>query len=77
MFVHGLTKKQKNLLEKMWNIESKEEVMEWAETLPDEDYNIVRGLLELVRYQLLDDALNADMSECYDETQDLLKKVMQ
>jgi len=76
MRIDGITKHQKELLNIMWNIDSKEEVMEWAQTLSESEYNTVRGLLELVRYQFLDEALNADMSECYDETQTLLAKVM-
>ena len=76
MKIYGITERQKELLDIMWNIESKEEVMEWAETLDEGEYNTVRGLLELVRYQFLDEALDADMSECYDETQTLIKKVM-
>ena len=76
MRIDGITKRQKELLNIMWNIDSKEEVMDWAQTLSESEYNTVRGLLELVRYQFLDEALNADMSECYDETQTLLAKVM-
>jgi len=76
MKIDGLTKQQKYLLETMWNIDTKEEVMEWAETLFEDEYNTVRGLLELVRYQFLDDALNADMSEFYEETLTVLGKAM-
>ena len=53
--IHGLSKKQCKLLDKMWNLNSKEDLQEWMDTLNVTDLSMVVVLQELLVLQYTDE----------------------
>lgn len=50
----GMTKYEKKILDIIWNIESKQELQEWQETLSDEDAQLAESLITLVLLEHFD-----------------------
>jgi hypothetical protein len=58
--LHGLTKKQVRLLEKMWSIETTEDLQEWQETLDENTQTEVNALIQIILLEHLDNLLDDD-----------------
>ena len=55
--IHGITKRQKNILDKMWQYKTSEELWDWMNTLHPDDEMEVDVLLELVQLTLMDNTV--------------------
>jgi len=51
---HGMTKYEKKMLDRIWNIESRQELQEWQETLTEEDAQLAESLITLVLLEHFD-----------------------
>ena len=57
MILHGLTNEQCKLLDKMWGIETVDELEQWMRTLPKESVKEVIVLRELLCLSLIDEQI--------------------
>lgn len=57
MILHGLTNEQCKLLDKMWGIETVDELEQWMRTLPKETVKEVIVLRELLCLSLIDEQI--------------------
>lgn len=55
--INGLTQEQVDMLDIIWAFDTKEEYNDWMENLDIEEYNMCRGLMELLTLAILDEAL--------------------
>lgn len=69
--IDGLTTKQVEMLDTMWNIDSAEDYTEWKETLNSTDMNMVILLEEMIILAELDNLQN---DEC-DRARDYLSMI--
>ena len=56
--INGLTQEQVDMLDIIWAFDTKEEYNDWMENLDSEEYNMCRGLMELLTLAILDEALD-------------------
>jgi hypothetical protein len=56
--INGLTQEQVDMLDIIWAFDTKEEYNDWMENLDIEEYNMCRGLMELLTLAILDEALD-------------------
>lgn len=59
MHIDGLTQEQVKLLDKMWTLETIEELMSWMKTLNDRQFHQVKVLRELLVLSLIDEEVEA------------------
>ena len=52
--INGLTSEQVDMLDIIWAFDTKEEYNDWLENLDIEEYNMCRGLMELLTLAILD-----------------------
>ncbi len=57
MIIHGLTESQTKLLDKMWSIETEEELTVWVRSLPELMVKEVIVLRELLILSMIDEEL--------------------
>ena len=57
MIIHGLTEGQTKLLDKMWSIETEEELTSWVRSLPESMVKEVIVLRELLILSMIDEEL--------------------
>jgi predicted lipase len=55
--INGLTSEQVDMLDIIWAFDTKEEYNDWLENLDIEEYNMCRGLMELLTLAILDESL--------------------
>ena len=55
--INGLTQEQVDMLDIIWAFDTKEEYDDWLENLDIEEYNMCRGLMELLTLAILDESL--------------------
>jgi hypothetical protein len=55
--INGLTQEQVDMLDIIWAFDTKEEYNDWMENLDIEEYNMCRGLMELLTLAILDESL--------------------
>jgi hypothetical protein len=55
--INGLTQEQVDMLDIIWAFDTKEEYNDWLENLDIEEYNMCRGLMELLTLAILDESL--------------------
>ena len=74
--IHGITKRQKNILDKMWQYKTSEELWNWMDTLHPDDEMEVDVLLELVQLTLMDNTVTCttDLSMAWDMITQAQKK---
>ena len=58
----GLTNKQVKFLDKMWSMDTQEEVAAWFRTLRDDDLNMAVTLHEMLVSQMLEQPAEDDVS---------------
>lgn len=76
MEIHNLTNEQVKMLDKLWSLETIEEVEYFKRQLPLFRRQQVDTLMELVRLQALDDMIDEhDEGDCYPDAEILLKKI--
>lgn len=68
--IDGLTKHQRELLDKMWSMDTLDEVREWQWSLSDQDQLLVESLIEVVGLAYIDEMVDA--SESFDTVQKTL-----
>lgn len=64
MRITGLNKNQVEMLDMMWSFETQEELMLWMDTLTEKEVRQVQSLLELIRFELIEEQINKD--GCFD-----------
>lgn len=70
--IHGLTNKQKVMLDVLWSMDSYDEVRSWQSSLPLEDQYVVETLMELVALAYIDEAVNSDLD--MSESREIMRK---
>lgn len=58
--IHDLTDKQVKMLDKMWSIDSTEELNEWRNTLSIEDRNMSITLMDMIIVDHIDNLIEDD-----------------
>ena len=69
--IDGLTDRQVKFLDKMWSMDTQEEVAAWFRTLNDDDLNMAVTLHEMLVSQMLEQPAEEDVSVA----QDMLQKI--
>jgi hypothetical protein len=68
--IHGLTKKQKLMINVMWSVDSKEQLYYWLDSLSEKDRQEASCLLILLKHELLEDMLEV----FYTDAKEVLSK---
>lgn len=55
--IDGLTRDQCVMMDIIWSFKTKDEYLDWFETLEDQDANTARGLMELLCLAILEDEM--------------------
>ena len=71
----GLTNKQVKFLDKMWSMDTQEEVAAWFRTLRDHDLNMAVTLHEMLVSQMLEQPAEDDVSMAQSMLRDIGVKV--
>ena len=58
----GLTPKQVEMLDKLWSMDTSEQVLEWMKSLDDDDFRMAVTLQEMVIDALLEQPAEQDVS---------------
>jgi len=61
--IDGLTDRQVKFLDKMWSMDTQEEVAAWFRTLSDDDLNMAVTLHEMLASQMLEQPAEEDVSD--------------
>ena len=69
--IDGLTDMQVKFLDKLWSMDTQEEVDAWFRTLSDDDVNMAATLHEILVSQVLEESSKDDVSMA----QDMLQKI--
>jgi hypothetical protein len=72
MQLHNLTEEQRLMMDKLWQIDSLEELAQFRASLPKFRQQQVDTLLEMIRLQLLDDWLDTQPEDDYTELSKIL-----
>lgn len=67
----GLTTKQVELLDKLWSLDTSEELLEWFSTLDDDDFRTAVTLQEMVIDALLEQPAESDTKLAKDMLQSI------
>lgn len=74
MFLENLNQHQVELLDQMWNIQTKDELDTWMADLDEVDLNIVIVLRQLLIYEMIDVDTDSMKSEDFFEVNRMLSK---
>lgn len=74
MRIEGVTRRQKELLDIMWTIESRTDLDAWLDTLSIKDQRDAVLLLHLLMLEMIDQDLEEDQS--YRESNEILQRFM-
>lgn len=58
----GLTPKQVEMLDKLWSMDTSEQMLEWMKSLDDDDFRMAVTLQEMVIDALLEEPAEEDVS---------------
>jgi hypothetical protein len=72
--IYGLTLYQQGMLDRLWSINSREEIEEWMSTLSESDQLMAQSLAELLTIEYLDVVINEQFTD-YGEVRDILHKI--
>lgn len=73
MHIDGLTVEQVQLLDKMWTLDTTQELVSWMKTLNDRQIHQVKVLRDLLVLSLIDDEV--EEKDCYPEAARMLAKL--
>ena len=73
--IDGLPDRQVKFLDKMWSMDTQEEVSAWFRTLSDEDLNMAVTLHEMLVSQMLEQPAEDDVSMAQSMLRDIGVKV--
>jgi hypothetical protein len=73
--IDGLTDRQVKFLDKMWSMDTQEEVAAWFRTLRDDDLNMAVTLHEMLVSQMLEQPAEDDVSMAQSMLRDIGVKV--
>lgn len=71
--IDGLTAKEVIFLDKIWSLDSQDEVADWLETLNPNDTLIAKKLIDVLYYEIIDSGIQ-DEYQCTD-ARDILNKI--
>ena len=69
--IDGLTERQVKFLDKMWSMDTQEEVSAWFRTLSDDDLNMAVTLHEMLVSQMLEQTAESDTKLAKDMLQNI------
>ena len=72
LIIHGLTARQKEMLDIMWNMEELEDVEEWVSTLSEKEQKISEVLMQLVVLESYEGILEETSTK---EANDLINRI--
>jgi hypothetical protein len=72
--IYGLTLYQQGMLDRLWSINSREEIEEWMSTLSESDQLMAQSLAELLTIEYLDAVINEQFTD-YREVRDILHEI--
>ena len=72
--IYGLTLYQQGMLDRLWSINSREEIDEWMSTLSESDQLMAQSLAELLTIEYLDAVINEQFTD-YREVRDILHEI--
>lgn len=61
--IHGLTAKQMKLCDKIWSMDTTQEMLEWFDTLPTSEKYQAYCMLQMITAEVLDQEEFGDMAE--------------
>ena len=61
--IHGITKKEIEMLDTIWAFQTEEEFLEWHDSLSYQDKLVVSKLLETLRIEMIDSETNENFNE--------------
>ena len=71
--IDGLNKKQVAMLDKLWSLDTTEEILEWIDTLNATDQHMADVLIEMIRLEVTD--LETAEMENFPEVKKILKNL--
>ena len=71
--IDGLSKKQVAMLDKLWSLDTTEEIIEWKDTLNTEDQQMADVLMEMIRLEVTD--LETAEMDNFPEVEKILKNL--
>ena len=71
--IDGLNKKQVAMLDKLWSLDTTEEILEWIDTLNAIDQHMADVLIEMIRLEVTD--LETAEMENFPEVKKILKNL--
>ena len=71
--IDGLSKKQVSMLDKLWSLDTTEEIIEWTDTLNAEDQHMADVLMEMIRLEVTD--LETAEMNSFPEVEKILKNL--
>ena len=71
--IDGLNKKQVEMLDKLWSLDTTEEILEWIDTLNATDQHMADVLIEMIRLEVTD--LETAEMENFPEVKKILKNL--
>ena len=71
--IDGLSKKQVAMLDKLWSLDTTEEIIEWTATLNTEDQLMADVLMEMIRLEATD--LDTAEMNSFPEVEKILKNL--
>jgi len=72
--INGLTREQCDMLDIIWSFKTKDEYVEWFDTLDDTEAEMARGLMELLALAILDE-VQEEMDDPYREAKMVIQKI--
>ena len=72
LIIHGLTARQKEMLDIMWNMEELEDVEEWVSTLSEKEQKISEVLMQMVVLESYEGMLEETSTK---EANDLINRI--
>jgi hypothetical protein len=72
--IHGLTAHQHTILDRLWSMNTLDEVEEWMSTLPESDQQLASSLSHLLLLEQLDIILLEQIKD-YSEARSVLERI--
>lgn len=72
--INGLTLYQREILDRLWSLNTQAEVEEWMSSLTESDQRLVQSLAELLTIEYLDRVINEQFTD-YEETRTILHEI--
>jgi hypothetical protein len=72
--IDGLTAEQVDMLDIIWNFKTKDEYLDWMETLDDYELELAQGLMKLLALAMIDEA-QEELADPYKDARLVIQKI--